>query len=140
MRRLQEKEEERAKKRRQEKSRPQKKQRVGFRQYIREVRQELKKGLLAAGSAHNWDHITDQIDNRSQRLARQRRPAGDRPGDRLSTCATADHGDYRVSGGAGSVGPADFIRPSDCGIPEKYRRQHLRCGRSGSRNAPLHVA
>jgi preprotein translocase subunit SecE len=43
MRRLQAKEEERAKKRRQDKTRPQKKQRVGFRQYIREVRQELKK-------------------------------------------------------------------------------------------------
>ncbi len=42
MRRLQAKEEERAKKRRKE-SRPQKKQRVGFRQFLREVRQELKK-------------------------------------------------------------------------------------------------
>ncbi len=43
MRRLQAKEEERAKKRRQEKSRTPKKERVGFRQYLREVRQELKK-------------------------------------------------------------------------------------------------
>ena len=43
MRRLQAKEEERAKKRRQDRSRPQRKERVGFRQYVREVRQELKK-------------------------------------------------------------------------------------------------
>ena len=42
MRRLQAKEEERAKKRRQDKT-PKKKQRTGIRQYLREVRQELKK-------------------------------------------------------------------------------------------------
>ena len=42
MRRLQAKEEERAKRRRKEKT-PQKKQRTGIRQYLREVRQELKK-------------------------------------------------------------------------------------------------
>jgi preprotein translocase subunit SecE len=42
LRRLQAKEEERTKKRRQERPR-QKRERVGFRQYIREVRQELKK-------------------------------------------------------------------------------------------------
>jgi preprotein translocase subunit SecE len=43
MRRLQAKEEERAKKRRKDQSRAQKKPRVGFRQFLREVRQELKK-------------------------------------------------------------------------------------------------
>ena len=43
MRRLQAKEEERAKKRRKDQTRGQKKQRVGFRQFLREVRQELKK-------------------------------------------------------------------------------------------------
>jgi len=44
MRRLQAKEEERAKKRRQEKARPQKKrQRTSLLQFLREVRQELKK-------------------------------------------------------------------------------------------------
>lgn len=43
MRRLQAKEEERAKRRRAEKARPPKKERVGFRQYVREVRQELRK-------------------------------------------------------------------------------------------------
>lgn len=43
MRRLQAKEEERAKKRRADKTRPQKKERTGFRQYLREVRQELRK-------------------------------------------------------------------------------------------------
>jgi preprotein translocase subunit SecE len=42
MRRLQAKEEERTKKRRSERTR-QKRERVGFRQYVREVRQELKK-------------------------------------------------------------------------------------------------
>jgi preprotein translocase subunit SecE len=43
MRRLQAKEEERAKRRRQDRARQPKKERVGIRQYIREVRQELKK-------------------------------------------------------------------------------------------------
>jgi preprotein translocase subunit SecE len=43
MRRLQEKEEERARKRRQAAPRPRNRERIGFRQYIREVRQELKK-------------------------------------------------------------------------------------------------
>jgi len=43
MRRLQAKEEERAKKKRKEGARPQKKERTGFRQFVREVRQELKK-------------------------------------------------------------------------------------------------
>jgi len=43
MRRLQEKEEERAKKRRQQGPRQRQRDRVGFRQYLREVRQELKK-------------------------------------------------------------------------------------------------
>ncbi len=43
MRRLQAKEEERAKRRREDKARAQKKERVGFFQYVREVRQELKK-------------------------------------------------------------------------------------------------
>ena len=43
MRRLQAKEDERAKKRRKDQPRGQKKQRVGFRQFLREVRQELKK-------------------------------------------------------------------------------------------------
>ena len=43
MRRLQEKEEQRAKKRRAEGARPKKRQRVGIRQFFREVRQELKK-------------------------------------------------------------------------------------------------
>lgn len=42
MRRLQAKEEERTKKRRSERTR-QKRERAGFRQYVREVRQELKK-------------------------------------------------------------------------------------------------
>ena len=43
MRRLQQKEEERARRRRQEGGRSRRKQRVGFRQFFREVRQELKK-------------------------------------------------------------------------------------------------
>jgi preprotein translocase subunit SecE len=43
MRRLQEKEEERARKRRQAAPRPRNRERIGFRQYMREVRQELKK-------------------------------------------------------------------------------------------------
>jgi len=43
MRRLQEKEEERARKRRQQGSRQRQRERIGFRQYVREVRQELKK-------------------------------------------------------------------------------------------------
>ena len=43
MRRLQQKEEERAKRRRQEGPRPRSRDRVGVRQYFREVRQELKK-------------------------------------------------------------------------------------------------
>ncbi|NNF64041.1 MAG: preprotein translocase subunit SecE [Acidimicrobiia bacterium] len=43
LRRLASKDEERARKRRKEGNRPQRKQRVGVRQYLREVRQELKK-------------------------------------------------------------------------------------------------
>jgi preprotein translocase subunit SecE len=43
MRRLQAKEEERAKKRRQQGPRPNRRERVGFKQYVREVRQELRK-------------------------------------------------------------------------------------------------
>ena len=43
MRRLQQKEEERARKRRKEGQRPQRRQRTPFRQYLREIRQELKK-------------------------------------------------------------------------------------------------
>ncbi len=43
MRRLQAKEDERAKKKRREAAQPKKKKRVGIRQYLREVRQELKK-------------------------------------------------------------------------------------------------
>jgi preprotein translocase subunit SecE len=43
MRRLQQKEEERAKRRRQEGPRPRSRDRVGVRQYFHEVRQELKK-------------------------------------------------------------------------------------------------
>ena len=43
MRRLQKKEEDRAKKRRQEGARPKQRDRVGLRQFIREIRQELKK-------------------------------------------------------------------------------------------------
>jgi len=43
MRRLQAKEEERAKKRRQDRSRPTKKERTSVQQFVREVRQELKK-------------------------------------------------------------------------------------------------
>ena len=43
MRRLQQKEEERAKKRRQQGPQKRSRDRVGFRQYVREVRQELKK-------------------------------------------------------------------------------------------------
>jgi preprotein translocase subunit SecE len=43
MRRLQKKEEERAKKRRQEGPRSRQRERVGIRQYVREIRQELKK-------------------------------------------------------------------------------------------------
>jgi preprotein translocase subunit SecE len=43
MRRLQQKEEERAKKRRKEGPQRRQRERVGFRQYLREVRQELKK-------------------------------------------------------------------------------------------------
>ncbi len=43
MRRLQEKEEERARKRRKAAPRPRSRDRIGFRQYFREVRQELKK-------------------------------------------------------------------------------------------------
>jgi preprotein translocase subunit SecE len=43
MRRLQAKEDERAKKRRAERAQPTKKARIGIRQYFREVRQELKK-------------------------------------------------------------------------------------------------
>ena len=43
MRRLQAKEDERAKKKRREAAQPKKKQRVGIRKYLREVRQELKK-------------------------------------------------------------------------------------------------
>ena len=43
LRRLAQKEEERARKRRKEAPRPQRKQRVGIKQYFREVRQELKK-------------------------------------------------------------------------------------------------
>ncbi len=43
MRRLQAKEEERAKKRRQDRSRPTKKERTSIKQFVREVRQELKK-------------------------------------------------------------------------------------------------
>ncbi len=43
MRRLQAKEDERAKKKRGDRAQPQKKERVGIRQYFREVRQELKK-------------------------------------------------------------------------------------------------
>ena len=47
MRRLQKKEEDRAKKRRQEGARPKQRDRVGLRQFIREIRQELKKVGLA---------------------------------------------------------------------------------------------
>ena len=43
MRRLQAKEEERAKKRRQQGPRPRRRDRIGLRQFLREVRQELKK-------------------------------------------------------------------------------------------------
>jgi len=43
MRRLQQKEDERAKRRRQEGPRPRRRERTPFRQFIREVRQELKK-------------------------------------------------------------------------------------------------
>lgn len=43
MRRLQAKEEERARKRRKEAPRPKQRERTGFRQYLKEVRQELKK-------------------------------------------------------------------------------------------------
>ena len=43
MRRLQQKEEERAKRRRAQGPRPRGRDRVGFRQFVREVRQELKK-------------------------------------------------------------------------------------------------
>ncbi len=43
MRRLQAKEDERAKKKRGERAQPKKKERIGIRQYLREVRQELKK-------------------------------------------------------------------------------------------------
>ncbi|MCL1693188.1 MAG: preprotein translocase subunit SecE [Acidimicrobiia bacterium] len=43
MRRLQAKEDERAKKKRAERAQPKKKERIGIRQYFREVRQELKK-------------------------------------------------------------------------------------------------
>ena len=43
MRRLQAKEDERAKKKRADRSQPNKKKRTGFFQYLREVRQELKK-------------------------------------------------------------------------------------------------
>ena len=43
MRRLQAKEDERAKKKRADRAQPKKKERVGIRQYFREVRQELKK-------------------------------------------------------------------------------------------------
>jgi preprotein translocase subunit SecE len=43
MRRLQEKEEERARRRRKQAPQQRRKERVGFRQFMREVRQELKK-------------------------------------------------------------------------------------------------
>ena len=43
MRRLQAKEDERAKKKRADRAQPKKKKRTGFLQYLREVRQELKK-------------------------------------------------------------------------------------------------
>lgn len=43
MRRIQEKDEERAKRRRAEGPKPRVKERVGFRQYLREVRQEMKR-------------------------------------------------------------------------------------------------
>ncbi len=43
MRRLQQKEEERARKRRKQAPQQRRKERVGFRQFMREVRQELKK-------------------------------------------------------------------------------------------------
>jgi len=43
MRRLQEKEEDRARKRRQDGPKPKSRERVGLRQFFREVRQELKK-------------------------------------------------------------------------------------------------
>ena len=49
MRRLQAKEEERAKKRRKAAPQQRKRERVGFRQFLREVRQELKKVACQPG-------------------------------------------------------------------------------------------
>lgn len=43
MRRIQEKDEERARRRRAEANKPRARERVGFRQYLREVRQEMKR-------------------------------------------------------------------------------------------------